>query len=130
MEKAMKKDKPTKRPLGRQPAGAVLVDGKWELTELSTQLAAERLLRKREARRTTWRKTQDRLRAVYPELFVERGLDPRQATLVPRSMEREVVRSPCQKTDTSSSADTYDAFWRSVQRDDGASNLSSGSASL
>ena len=130
MEKTMKKDKPTKRPLGRQPAGAVLVDGKWELTELSTQLAAERLLRQRKARRATWRKMQDRLRAAYPELFVERGLDPRQATLVPRSTEREVVRSPCQKTDTSSTADTYDAFWRSVQRDDGASNLSSGSASL
>ena len=130
MEKTMKKDKPTKRPLGRQPAGAVLVDGKWELTELSTQLAAERLLRQRKARRATWRKMQDRLRAAYPELFVERGLNPRQTTLGPRSTEREVDSSPCQKTDTSSTADTYDAFWRSVQRDDGASNLSSGSASL
>ena len=130
MEKTMKKDKPTKRPLGRQPAGAVLVDGKWELTELSTQLAAERLLRKRQARRTAWRKTQDRLRAVYPELFVQTGLDPRQTTLGQRSTEREVDSSPCQKTDTSSTADTYDAFWRSVQRDDGAPNLPSGSASL
>ena len=130
MEETMKKDKPTKRPLGRQPAGAVLVDGKWELTELSTQLAAERVLRKRQARRNAWRKMQDRLRAAYPELFVERGLNPRQTTLGPRSTEREVDSSPCQKTDTSSTADTYDAFWRSVQRDDGAPNLPSGSASL
>ena len=129
MEKTTKKDKPTKRPLGRRPAGAVLVDGRWELTELSTQLAAERLLRQRQARRTTWRKMQDRLRAAYPELFVERGLNPRQTTLGPRSTEREVDSSPCQKTDTSSN--TYDAFWRSVQRDeDGAPNLPSGSASL
>ena len=128
MEKTMKKDKPAKRPLGRQPAGAVLVDGKWELTELSTQLAAERLLRKRQARRTAWRKTQDRLRAVYPELFVQKGLDPRQTTLMEaRSTKGDVDRTQCQKTDTS----TYDAFWRTVQRDeDGAPNLSSGSASL
>ena len=127
MEKTTKKDKPAKRPLGRQPAGAVLVDGKWELTELSTQLAAERLLRKRQARRTAWRKTQDRLRAVYPELFAQKGLDPRQTTLA-RSTKGDVDRTPCQKTDTSSN--TYDAFWRSVQRDDGAPDLPSGSASL
>ena len=129
MEKT-KKDKPAKRPLGRQPFGTVLVDGKWESTELSMQAAAQRLLRVRQARRTAWRKTQDRLRAAYPELFVDRGLNPRQTTLGPRSTEREVDSSPCQKTDTSSTADTYDAFWRSLQRDDGAPNLPSGSASL
>ena len=128
MEKTTKKDKPAKRPLGRQPAGAVLVDGKWELTELSTQVAAERLLRQRQARRTAWRKTQDRLRAAYPELFVQKSLDPRQTTLA-RSTTGDVDRPQCQKTDTSSN--TYDAFWRSVQRDeDGAPNLPSGSASL
>ena len=125
MEKT-KKDKPAKRPLGRQPAGAVLVDGKWELTELSMQVAAQRLLRVRQARRIAWRKSQDRLRAAYPELFVQNGLDPKQTTLA-RSTTGDVDRSQCQKTDTS----TYDTFWRSVRRDeDGASNLSSGSASL
>ena len=128
MEKTMKKDKPTKRPLGRQPAGAVLVDGKWELTELSTQVAAERLLRQRQARRTAWRKTQDRLRAAYPELFVQKSLDPRQTTLA-RSTTGDVDRTPCQKTDTGSNS--YDTFWRSVRRDEhGTPNLSSGSASL
>ena len=130
MEKTTKKDKPAKRPLGRRPAGAVLVDGRWELTELSTQLAAERVLRQRQARRNTWRKMQDLLRAAYPELFVEKGLDPRQTTLAQaRSTGQDVARSHCQKTDISSN--TYDAFWRSVQRDeDGAPDLSSGSASL
>ena len=127
MEKT-KKDKPAKRPLGRQPAGAVLVDGKWELTELSTQVAAQRLLRQQQARRNAWRKTQERLRAAYPELFVQKGLDPRQTTLTEaRSTGQDVDRTQYQKTDTS----TYDTFWRSVQRDeDGAPNLSSGSASL
>ena len=130
MEKTMKKDKPPKKPRGRQPVGAVLVDGKWQMTELSTQLAAERVLRLRERGRICYRKTRELLRIARPELFVPRGMDPRQTTLVPRSTEREVVRAPCQKTDTSSTADTYDAFWRSVQRDDGAPNLPSGSASL
>ena len=77
----MKKDKPAKRPIGQRPAGAVAIDGKWELTELSLQVAAQRLLQKRQARRTAWRKSQDRLRAAYPELFVQNGLDPRQTTL-------------------------------------------------
>ena len=130
MEKTMKKDKPPKKPRGRQPVGAVLVDGKWQMTELSTQLAAERVLRLRERGRIWYRKTRELLRIARPELFVPRGMDPRQTTLAPRSTEREAVRAPCQKTDTSSTADTYDAFWRSVQRDDGAPNLPSGSASL
>ena len=130
MEKTMKKDKPPKKPRGRQPVGAVLVDGKWQMTELAAQLAAERVLRLRERVRLWYRKTRELLRIARPELFVPRGMDHRQTTLVPRSTEREVVRSPRQKTDTSSTADTYDAFWRSVQRDDGAPNLPSGSASL
>ena len=48
MEKTMKKDKPLKKPRGRQPIGAVLIDGKWQMTELAAQLAAERVLRLRE----------------------------------------------------------------------------------
>ena len=100
------------------------------MTELAAQLAVERMLRAREYARRCHRKTRELLRIARPELFVSKGMDPRQTTLVPRSTEREAVRAPCQKTDTSSTADTYDAFWRSVQRDDGAPNLPSGSASL
>ena len=126
MKKTMKKDKPPKRPLGRQPAGAVLVDGKWQLTELSIQLAAERLLRQREARRASWRAKQDLLRISHPELFASRGLDPRQTLLKPeaRSTERNADPLHSQKTDTRSTA-TFDAslFWRSLQRDDGTPSL-------
>ena len=96
MEKTMKKDKPPKKPRGRQPVGAVLVDGKWQMTELSAQLAAERVLRLRELGRIRFRKTRELLRIARPELFVPRGMDPRQTTLVPRSTEQEVVRSPRQ----------------------------------
>ena len=124
----MKKDKPPKRPLGRQPAGAVLVDGKWQLTELSAQLFAERMLRHRERSRTRWRAKQELLRVSHPKLFALRGLDPRQTTLVPgvRSTERKADLAHCQKTDTSSTADTFDAslYWRSLQRDSGTSSLS------
>ena len=123
-----------KRPLGRQPAGAVLVDGKWQMSELSIQLAAERLLRQREARCTRWRAKQDLLRSSHPELFATRGLDPRQTTLTPeRSKERNADLLPYQKSDTSSTtSDIFDAslFWRSLQRDNGTPSLSRGSASL
>ena len=134
MKKTMKKDNSEKRPRGRQPSGAILVDGKWQLTELSTQLYAERLLRGRELSRNRWRAKRELLRISHPELFVVRGLDPRQTTLTPevRSTERKVDPSPSQKTDTSSTADTFDAslYWRSLQRDNGTPSLSRGSASL
>ena len=117
----MKKNKSPKRPRGRQPAGAVLVDGKWQMTELAVRLAAERVLRAREYARKRNRKTRELLRLARPELFPSKGMDPKQTTLAPRSPEPEAHRAPRRKTDDTS----YDAFWRSVQRDDG-SQLSSG----
>ncbi len=130
MEKT-KKDKLAKRPPGRQPVGAVLVDGKWQMTELAVRLAAERLMRLRENARIRDRKTREPLRLARPQLFVK-GLHPSQTTLVHqttlvRSTKENVDPLQCQKTDTTN----YDAFWRSVQRDeDGAPNLSSESTSL
>ena len=104
-QKAMKNQSP-KKPRGRQPIGAVLVDGKWLMTELAARLAAERLLRVRENARIRDRKTRELLRL--------KSLHPSQTTLAPRSPEPEVPRTPCRKTDDTS----YDAFWRSVQRDE------------
>ena len=115
------KNQSPKRPRGRQPAGAVLVDGKWQMTELAVRLAAERVLRAREYARIRNRKTRELLRLARPELFPTKGLDPRQTTLAPCSPEPEVHRAPRRKTDDTS----YDAFWRSVQRDEGALYLSS-----
>ena len=37
-----------KRPPGRPPAGAVLIDGKWHTTQQSIQIAVERVLQHRE----------------------------------------------------------------------------------
>ena len=93
------KNQSPKKPRGRQPAGAVLVDGKWQMTELAVRLAAERVLRAREYARKRNRKTR---------------VDPKQTTLAPRAPEPEVHRAPRRKTDDTS----YDAFWRSVQRDE------------
>ena len=125
------KNQSPKKPRGRQPIGAVLVDGKWLMTELAARLAAERLLRVRENARIRDRKTRELLRLARPELFVK-GLHPSQTTLVGRttlvhSTKENVDPLQCQKTDTTN----YDAFWRSVQRDeDGAPNLSRESTSL
>ena len=132
MEKTMKKDKPPKRPRGRQPSGAILVDGKWQLTELSTQLYAERVLRHREMARIRWRAQKELLRIAHPELFVVKGMDPRQTMLAPvRPTERNGDLPLCQKSDTRSTAtDDASSFWRSVQRDDGTPSLSSGAAPL
>ena len=68
-----------KRPRGRQPTGAVLVDGKWQPTELSIQVAAERLLQYREHSRTLHREMRELLRQSRPELFA-RG-NPNQTKL-------------------------------------------------
>ena len=58
-----------KKPLGRPPAGAVLVEGKWQLTEKSKEIAKLRLLRHREQNRTRRETTRDWLRRDCPELF-------------------------------------------------------------
>ena len=58
-----------KRPAGRPPAGAVLIDGKWQSTELSIQIAVERLLRHRERNRIKREETREMLRRERPELF-------------------------------------------------------------
>ena len=58
-----------KRPAGRPPAGAVLIDGKWHSTEQSIQIAVERLLRHRERNRIKREETREMLRRERPELF-------------------------------------------------------------
>ncbi len=58
-----------KRPKGRPPAGAVLVDGKWHTTEQSIEIAAKRVLRNRERERIRRKETWQMLRRERPELF-------------------------------------------------------------
>ena len=132
----MKKDTPEKRPRGRPPAGAVLVDGRWQTTERSVQMAAARLLRAREIRRTRHQAMRELLRLSHPELFVVRGQDPKQTKLTPevRSEERNDDPLPYQKQDASSNAASDNVaaslLWRPQQRDNGSPSLSRGSASL
>ena len=79
-----------KRPCGKPPAGAVLVDGRWQLTELSAQIAADRLLREREQRRNRRREMRKLLRQSHPDLFVFARKDPQQTTLTePETPRRE-----------------------------------------
>ena len=120
------KSQPGKRPRGRQPIGAILVDGKWVMTKAAAQLAIERVLKVRENARARNRKTRELLIDTRPDLFVKvKQLHPCQTTLVSetlvRSTKQTVDPSQYQKTDTTD----YAAFWRSVQRsEDGAPNLS------
>ena len=58
-----------KKPLGRPPAGAVLVEGKWQLTEKSTEIAKQRVLRHRELNRARREHARQLLRRECPELF-------------------------------------------------------------
>ena len=142
MTKAMKEDNGEKRPRGRPPAGAIFVDGKWQLTELSMRLLVERALRTRERCReyshNRWLAKQALLRSSHPELFAARrgSIDPRQTTLTPevRSTERKADLIHSQKSDSSRNAtlDIYAAapIRRPQQRDDGTPSLSRDSASL
>ena len=107
--------KKEKRPRGRKPLGAVLVDGRWQLTEESLHMAAERMLKNREHNRKRYHELRDLLRIEHPELFATRG-DPHQTLLTddaPRSKER-----------------VFDLMF--YQKDSGSSNSNSfgGSASL
>ena len=79
----MTKDSPEKKPRGRPPAGAVLIDGRWQLTERSKQIAATRVLRARENNRARYREMRQLLLHSHPELFVARG-DLKQTTLPPK----------------------------------------------
>ena len=70
MQTAMTKRRASpKRPKGRPPAGAVLVDGKWHTTEQSIEIAAKRVLRNRERERIRREATWEMLRRNRPDLF-------------------------------------------------------------
>ena len=72
----MAKETTEKKPGGRPPARAVLVDVRWQPTEQSIQMAAARLLQDRENRRARRREMRGLLRRSHPELFA-RGEDPK-----------------------------------------------------
>ena len=81
-EQSMTKDCRTeKKPQGRPPAGAALIDGQWHTTEKSIQIAVVRLLQQREKRRNKRHATRELLRKEHPELFAPRTQDPKQTTL-------------------------------------------------
>ena len=76
-----------KVPRGRKPTGAVLVDGRWQLTQESVSAAADRILKYRANNRKRYREMRELLRAEHPELFPQP--DPRQSLLAPRSEKKD-----------------------------------------
>ena len=85
-----------KRPQGRPPAGAVLVDGKWQLTQRS---AVERLLRHREHNRVRREETREMLRGECPELFAHLPAPAEVPAETPRSHESQGTLWQYQKKD-------------------------------
>ena len=85
-----------KVPRGRKPAGAMLVDGKWQFTQESVKAAADRILKYHEHNRKRYREMQELLRAEHPEVFAQP--DPQQSLLVPRSEEKRLDLTFYQKT--------------------------------
>ena len=95
----MTKHSNVKKPLGRPPAGAVLVDGKWQLTEKSKEIAKLRLLRHREQNRTRRESTRDWLRRECPELFEHLPARAEAVAEAPRSSESQSTLWVYQKKD-------------------------------
>ena len=121
-----------KKPRGRQPIGAILVDGKWVMTEAAAQLAIDRVVKVRAAARERNRKTRELLIDTRPDLFVKvKQLHPCQTTLVGETPVRSIREKDDRKLYQKTDATDYDSFWRSVQRsEDGSSNFPRESAHL
>ena len=94
-----------KVPRGRRPVGAVLVDGKWQLTQESVPAAAERILKNREHTRKRYHAMRELLRVEHPELFAQ--ADPQQTLLAPRSKERVFDVTFYQKDSGSSNSNSF-----------------------
>ena len=84
-----------KKPLGRPPAGAVLIDGKWQPTQESTEIAKRRLLRHRELNRARRERARELLRKECPNLFAP----PPTPEVVARSFEAQSTLWVYQKKD-------------------------------
>ena len=76
----MKVKTDAKKPRGRPPTHAILVDGQWQLTEESFELAAQRLVRYRRRAQQRYQELQKVMRQQHPELFKQRA--HQQQTLV------------------------------------------------
>ena len=62
------KDDKLKKPRRRPPAGAILVEGRWQLTAESVELAAQRLIKHRLHCRERSRAMRDAFRQQRPDL--------------------------------------------------------------
>ena len=65
----MKAKTDAKKPRGRPPTHAILVDGQWQLTQQSFELAAQRLVRYRRRAQQRYQEVRDTTRQQHPELF-------------------------------------------------------------
>ena len=92
-----------KKPRGRPPFGAVLVDGRWELTQESIAHAAKKLLQARQQQRERGALVRDLFRQQYPELF--RQKKPLSPGGVKRPRHLPTARSTTKKSSDPNRAD-------------------------
>ena len=78
---AVKNDN-VKKSRGRSPAGGILVEGHWQLTAESVELATQRLIKHRLHSQERYRAMRDAIHQQRPELFVP-----------PRPKQKLLVRS-------------------------------------
>ena len=72
-----------KKPRGRPPTHAILVNGRWQLTAESFELAAQRLMHHRWRAHQRYREVRDAMRQQHPELFKQPArLQQQQQTLI------------------------------------------------
>jgi len=69
---APQEEPPQKKPRGRPPIDAILVDGKWQMTEASILREAERLEVHRAQCRQRYHRNRTALMQHRPELFKKR----------------------------------------------------------
>ncbi len=80
----MKVKTDAKKPRGRPPTHAILVDGQWQLTAQSFELAAQRRVHYRRRAQQRSREVRDAMRQQHPELFKQqaRPQQQQQQTLI------------------------------------------------
>ena len=84
----MKVKTDAKKPRGRPPTHAILVDGQWQLTEESFELAAQRLVRYRRRAQQRYQELQKVMRQQHPELFKQRAHQQQTLVAAARSTEQ------------------------------------------
>ena len=121
----MKVKTDAKKPRGRPPTHAMLVDGRWQVTEESFELAAQRLMHYRQRAQQRYQELQKVMRQQHPELFKQRAHQQQTLVAAARSTEqsedlstKEISKQPNATSAGSSSSSARSFVGRAVHQSD------------